>query len=108
MSEGPIESEEGMLPSVNEDPDIIALRIAIFEYACVKLPEPNTVTSITDINGVKHKIFGNDIIIEQIEDEPKANIKNKSTMAIIGAGFTLGALMIAIGVAKTYNRRPKE
>jgi hypothetical protein len=107
MIEGPLKPREGILPDLAEDPDIKTLRSAIFDYACIKLPEPNTVTSIVDIEGVSHKIYGNDIVIEQIEDEPKVNIKNKSTMAIIGSGFTLGALMIGIGFAKFHNRKSK-
>ena len=104
-----MQPEEGVIPNLSENPDHIALREALYDYVSEKIPEPNTKFRIKDISGIEHSIFSNDIIVERIEGKPEAKLMHKSTKIAIGAGFTLGALFIAVGVGKLFLRdRPKE
>jgi hypothetical protein len=91
-----------------QDPDELMVRDAIYVFVEERIPKPNTKFKVIDIDGIEHQLFGEDIEIERIGDEPRANLINKSNRLIVGAGFTLGALFIAVSLTKLFLRdRPK-
>src|SRR5665213_1512689 len=93
----------GLTELLSNTPENDALRDAVFNFTSSALQEKNLISRATDENGEVHELRGNDIVIEPVENEPKARILNKYTEVVIGV-FLLGGLLTAIGKAHYHHK----